>query len=174
MINDFFSNIIYFILEPEFRGILLFVRNIFILVSLLMIVGIIILLIKGSWFKAYLIEDVVETFTKMPYGKKKTLTYWNKIKERINSNREDEYKLAIIEADDLLDRVLEKMGYKGDTLTDKLKQVSEAIIPNIDKVWEAHKLRNNIVHDPDYIVNFDLAKRAIGIYEKTFQDLEVI
>lgn len=73
-----------------------------------------------------------------------------------------------------MDRVLKKMGYKGDTLTDKLKQVSEAIIPNIDKVWEAHKLRNNIVHDPDYIVNFDLAKRAIGIYEKTFQDLEVI
>ncbi len=166
------KDIISFILNPEFGGALLFIKIIFIAISTLMVVGVIFSLIRTTWFKRFLLEDLVEAFTVTPYGAKKTFKQWTKIQKRLDTGKEDEYKLALIEADNLLDDILKKMGYKGESMGERLKQIDSVILPNIEQVWEAHKIRNNIVHDPDYRLTPDLTKRALVIYEKSFQDLE--
>ena len=171
-IISFQENIIPFILNPEFEGILLYIKTIFIIISLLFVGGIISLLIANTWLKRFIWEDLIETFTARPYGVKKTFKQWAKIQKRLETGKDDEYKLALIEADSLLDDILTRMGYAGDSMGDRLKQIDSTILPNIDQVWEAHKIRNNIVHDPDYKVTSELVKRAMEIYKKAFQDLE--
>ncbi len=45
---------------------------------------------------------------------------------------------------------------------------------NIDDIWSAHKIRNNIVHDVDYkLINID-AEEAVGAYKKALEELEVL
>jgi hypothetical protein len=134
--------------------------------------AIIILNIRSSWLNRFILEDLGEVVTLTPYEAKKAFKKWIKIKQRLWSDKEDEYKLAIIEADSLLGDVLEKMGYKGETMTEKLKQIDSIILNNIEQLKEIRKIRNNIVYDPDYKVSLELAKKVLAVYEKSFQELD--
>jgi len=167
------EDLIGFILDPELEGVFLLIKVLFILVSIVMVAGIFFLLVKNTWLKRLILEDFTETFATRPYGARQSFKEWLKTSKRLESGREDEYKLALIEADGLLDDVLRKMGYKGDNIADRLKQLDKTILPNLEQVQEAHNIRNNVVHDPDYKLNQELAKKSLGIYEKALQDLEV-
>lgn len=96
---------------------------------------------------------------------------WQKIKQRLEKDWASESKLAIIEADKLLDGMLKRMGYGGESMGDRLKQVNKDALPNLDDVWAAHKIRNDIVHDPDYQFSSRSARIAIDTYEKAFENL---
>lgn len=62
-----------------------------------------------------------------------------------------EPKLAIIEADKLVDTVLKKAGIKGETLGERLRNSQKLISRDVySNMWEAHKVRNQIVHDHDF------------------------
>lgn len=62
-----------------------------------------------------------------------------------------ETKIAIIEADKLVDNILKKGGIKGSTLGERLRN-TEKLVPRevYSNMWEAHKVRNMIVHDDDF------------------------
>ncbi len=154
-------------------GIFLFLKIIFIVISLFFLVVIFYSLRKSSWLKYRFLQDVVEILTYRPYGVKKMAKIWSKIKGRLELGAESEYKLAVIEADSMLNDVLERMGFKGEILGDRLKQVTTDILPNVEESREAHKIRNNIVYDPDYKLTLDQAKKVLKIYEQALQDLQV-
>jgi len=69
---------------------------------------------------------------------------WQKI--HIKSQVEDTWSLAVIEADKLLDQALKKKGYKGETMGERLVS-AKSILSKRQLVWEAHKFRNQIVHE---------------------------
>ncbi len=167
------EKIFYFIIHPEFRGFLLYLRIIFIVISSFFLLSIIILLLRSSWMKDRYLEALTEFVTYRPFGVKETFKQWNKIVKRLETDREAEYKLAVIEADGLLESVLERMGYKGDNFVQRLEQIDPSVLPNLEEVWKAHKTRNNIVHDPDYRLILAQAKTMLEIYEKALRDLEM-
>jgi len=167
--NDIFS----FILAPKIGWILISVQIIFVFFSLVFLVSIFVLLLKNTWLKRRYLEDMIEIATYRPFGVKKTFKQWAKILKRMETDKEAEYKLAIIEADGLLDEVFGKMGFRGETIGEKLKQIDSVTLPNIDQVWEVHKVRNNIVHDPDYRLALDKAKKVLAVYERALRDLEL-
>lgn len=166
------EDVVNFALNPNFTGVLLWIRNIFIIISLALLFGIIYFLFLSSWLKRMAIEDLSETLTRRPFGSKKSLKDWMKITARLKTGKEDEYKLALIEADNMLDDILFKMGYKGESIEDKLKQVTDGVLPNSEQLLEARKIRNNVVYDPDYSLREEEARRAMSVYEKALQDLE--
>lgn len=154
-------------------GILLSLKIIFIVISLFFLVIIFYSLRKSSWLKNRFLQDMVEILTYRPYGIKKMAKIWSKIKGRLETGSESEYKLAVIEADSMLNDVLERLGFKGEILGDRLKQVTTDILPNIEETREAHKVRNNIVYDPDYKLTLDQARKVLKIYEQALRDLQV-
>jgi len=167
--NQIFSFIIYL----STTTIFFYFKLAFMVVSITFLFIIFLLLLKASWLKYLVLENAVEFITYRPFGAKKTFKKWIKIIKKLESNKESEYKLAIIEADNLLNDVFEKMDYKGKTMKEKLDQFEPAILPNIDEVRQAHQTRNDIVYDPDYQLTLDQAKKILDIYEKSFRDLEL-
>ncbi|MDB4516541.1 SH3 domain-containing protein [Crocinitomicaceae bacterium] len=100
---------------------------------------------------------------------------WEKILSHIVSSNPNDWRLAIIEADVLLDEVVTKMGYPGDGLGNKLKGVARGDFESIDEAWEAHKIRNLIAHSgSDYILTQREAKRVIDLYTKVFTEFKII
>ncbi|MCC7197033.1 hypothetical protein IT413_02435 [Candidatus Peregrinibacteria bacterium] len=79
------------------------------------------------------------------------------------------HKEAIMEADKILDKLLEHRGYSG-SLGDKLKR-ADAIFTDVNSVWEAHKLRNRLAHELGFHVSPEMAKRALKSFEKAYKDL---
>lgn len=166
------NDIISFIFNPAFTGWLLFLKILLIILSLILSGFIIFVLIKTSWLKRMLIWDIVEFFSFRPYGIRKVEKDWAKITARLETDLESEWKLATIEADSILNDILMKMGFAGETLGERLDRLTIATLPNLQQIREAHKIRNNIVHDPDYRVSLDEAKMAVGIYEQALRDLQ--
>ena len=99
---------------------------------------------------------------------------WNEIEKHINSTREGEWKFAIIEADKLTDEILKGAGFQGDTMGDRLMNIQPGQLTTLQNLWEAHKIRNRLVHDTNYFLRYTEAKRAVGLYEKTLRVLQAL
>ncbi|MCL2371313.1 hypothetical protein FWC63_01035 [Candidatus Saccharibacteria bacterium] len=80
---------------------------------------------------------------------------------------------TVFEMDKMLDEVLRELGFEGKTMADRLKSANSSI-SNINAVWYAHKLRNEIAHTRKFSVGFEQAKRAVKVYRRALQDLGVI
>ncbi|MBI2057951.1 MAG: hypothetical protein HYT63_03150 [Candidatus Yanofskybacteria bacterium] len=107
-------------------------------------------------------------------GESKYDAKWKEVLEHLQSLRDAEWKFAVIEADNILEDILTQAGYPGETLGEKLKQISKNQLASIDSLWSAHKLRNLIVHDPDYQIRYNDAREAIRDYEKALHELGVL
>lgn len=100
---------------------------------------------------------------------------WKKIVEHSQSENPGDWRLGILEADIILDEILDINGYRGDTLGEKLKAVERSDMPSLDMAWEAHKIRNAIAHEGAQFVLTDReARRVIRLYEAVFRDFKII
>ncbi len=160
--------------SPLFHNIVSIAKIVFIVISVLLFGFIIFGLVHTSWLRRLILEDFREFLTFRPYGVKKLYRQWQKVKQRLDTGLESEYKLAVMEADSVLDDILKKMGFAGETLGERLTKLTEATITNLPEVLEVHKTRNNIVHDPDFKLTLDETKRAMEAYEKALTDLQAI
>lgn len=77
---------------------------------------------------------------------------------------------AIVEADKLLDYVLKARGYEGETMGERLKSAGRDL-SFVDDVWEAHKLRNKLVHETEYEADRRLIDRSIKQFRQALKDL---
>ena len=106
---------------------------------------------------------------------KKTMTKnWQSVLEKLESKDESNYKMAVIEADKIFDDILKRIGYQGEDMAERLKQITSAQLANIDEIWQAHKLRNRLVHELGFRINHSQAKQAVEIYQRALEDLEAI
>ncbi len=71
--------------------------------------------------------------------------------------------------DTVLDLALAELGFAG-SLGDKLKKAGPRI-PNIQAVWEAHKLRNVLAHEHDASANPAQIDRAVRVLEHAIKHL---
>jgi len=100
---------------------------------------------------------------------------WERILGHIESLNENDWRLAIIEADIMLSDILDKLALPGDTMGDKLKAVEKSDFTTVENAWEAHKIRNQIAHEgASFMLNQHEAKRVIGLYESVFREFQVI
>jgi len=99
---------------------------------------------------------------------------WDEIEKHINSTREAEWKFAVIEADKLVGELLKGAGFPGDTMGDRLMNIQPGQLTTLQNLWEAHKIRNRLVHDTNYFLRYTEAKRAVGLYEKTLKELQAL
>jgi hypothetical protein len=81
--------------------------------------------------------------------------------------------LAVLNADKLVDQALRESGISGETMGDRLKN-SSTKFSDLNGLWEAHKLRNRIAHEPDVSVTYDDARRALGSFKKAMKELGAI
>ncbi len=134
---------------------------------------IVLLLIKTTWFKTAISEDVNEFIKSKPQTSSRFSKEWKRITNRLKSGDEQEYKMAVVEADSLLCEILDKMKFEGETLREKLTKTPKIIIDDIKEVEKAHEIRDNVVHDPDYQLSLDQAKKVLDIYEKVLIQLDL-
>jgi hypothetical protein len=101
---------------------------------------------------------------------------WERASEKINSNDASNLKLAIIEADKLMDDTLKKIGVKGDTTMDRIRALaaSSKRLSSLDRVMRAHRIRNNIVHTPDFAITPPEARRAMEDFESFLREIKAI
>ena len=106
--------------------------------------------------------------------KNKLLKKWSKVRERMKSDNESEYKVAIIEADNIIDDLIARMKYKGANMGERLDGINPGQIENIDDLRKAHETRNRIIHDEKLVLTREVAEKTIGYFEDFLRYFEVV
>lgn len=100
---------------------------------------------------------------------------WMDVQQHLATDNPNDWKLAIIEADVLLERMLEKAGFAGTTIADRLRSASARSFQTIDDAWQAHRVRNQIAHGgADFVLTQKIAKETLIMYERVFKEFDMI
>jgi len=97
---------------------------------------------------------------------------WQTIQHYLAGQEENLWRIAILEADNLLDEILSEKGYAGQTVGEKLKQAN---FKTIELAWEVHKTRNRIAHDGSkFILSERTARKTIAMFESILGEFKVL
>jgi len=156
-----------------FRGALATLLVIGIVLTLGLLGGIIYATLRTNQIRAREARRIREAIPKAMQPKRNER--WDKLIEHASSENPNDWRLAIIEADVMLDELITRMGYHGTTLGDKLKQVTRGDVRSIDAAWEAHRVRNQIAHEgSDFILTKREAQRVVNLYGSVFKEFKYI
>ncbi|MDP2656456.1 MAG: hypothetical protein Q8P11_02735 [bacterium] len=98
---------------------------------------------------------------------------WAKIEQLAMQNDEMSGKMALMEADKFFDLALKMMMFSGDTMGERMK-VAGYKFPKMQDAWQAHILRNKMVHDAQFSLRPDSARRAVGQYKNALKQMNVL
>ncbi|MEK7666031.1 MAG: hypothetical protein AAB337_04120 [Patescibacteria group bacterium] len=93
---------------------------------------------------------------------------WKRIERLAGSPEHEGDRLAIIEADKLLDFVFKQMHIPGDTFAIRIKFAQSKYF-QLKRVRWAHELRNKLVHEPDFILRSAQAHSALKEFYKALR-----
>ncbi|TSC92591.1 MAG: Uncharacterized protein CEN89_597 [Candidatus Berkelbacteria bacterium Licking1014_7] len=85
---------------------------------------------------------------------------------------EAHFRQAITEADNFLDKVLKSQNFSGKTLGERLKLAGGKMAESAyQAAWNAHKVRNRIVHESDFALLSFQTKKTLNDFEKAIKEL---
>lgn len=159
-------------LFPADEGFYLFLKIFCILFNLSVIAFILYVWIGWPYLRKMFVWDLQEFFMYHVSSIRRINKDWNKIIRRVKTNLGAEYKLAVIEADLLLNEVLMRLGYDGKTLLERVEKVPRTLLPDPESVRYADGVYQNIVKDPKIKLDYQETKKVIMIFHKTLSDLD--
>ncbi len=162
--------------SPETLFIIQIVRALFITFSILGVAMIIFLLSRSGYLDARYIEEWSEfaKAKKAEKKKKKEEEKWNNLLKKAKSSDASERKLAVMDADEEINKVLSQMGYGDGTLEDKIPSIDETVITNIEELKKANRSRRDMDNDPNYSLPEEEAEKLILIYKETVRNIRSI
>lgn len=122
---------------------------------------------KSPWLYWFVTEDAKDFFRGGPMPlERKSQVRWRKIKKYLKSSKEENWKMAVISAEEIVEEALIRIGYKAENLRMRLSLANEAQIPNLRDLFSADEIYENIISDPDFKLEKDKAGEVIAIFEK--------
>lgn len=98
---------------------------------------------------------------------------WAKIKDKLASGNVSQYKVAILEADVVIDKVLSDMGFGGKNVSERLEKIKPIQLYNYEEIKKAHLVRNRIIHEADFEIDKKQAEEVLEIFESLLKHLEL-
>lgn len=146
-------------------------RNVLSVLGVLFFVGLVMVVRRKSEVNAKLYAQY-ESIHIEETEAKEMATQWAVVLNHINSLNPAEWKLGILEADNMLGEILEDLGYRGESIGEKLKSVDPSDMQTYSDAWEAHKVRNQVAHEGSTMdFSAKIARDTINRYEKVFKEL---
>lgn len=116
-------------------------------------------------------EAFLAIFEANKEGEKKSTEWWDDIVDHIDTENEAQWKLALIDADKILEDALRSAGYSGVGVGELLKDAEDKHgFKTLQEAWEAHKVRNRIAHESGFQLSKHDAKNSVERYRKVFEE----
>jgi hypothetical protein len=168
-------------LPDDFGETFATVRAFFIVLDAILLFGFIFALIKGWKYRPHLHPWIGGHGTH--HGGAKGITTlrdqvvrerWLAVLKKAAAGTPDALKISIIDADKLVDDVLKQMGLAGEHMADRLEKLSAEDVRSLERLWRAHRLRNNLVHSLGFQISAHEAKQALENYEVFLKELKLL
>ena len=143
------------------------------ILSLALLAGIIILIYKGGAYATH-IKHVWTAWNATPLPKHKMVKRWLKIIKSMEGDDPAAWRMAVIDADSMLDEVVAKLGYIGNNLEERLENIIPEQFPSLEDAWRAHQISTFLKEDSSYNLTREVADRTIEIYRSIFRETGII
>ena len=160
------------IIFERFWGIYSLVKWIFIILEILILIFFVFAFYKAWKFRPSLgpkKRKRVPTIHREVYRAR-----WFEILIKLESEDEKQLKLALIEADKLVDDILKDIGIKGKHLADKLSKIHPEGLESLNDLLEAHRTRNDLLSVPDFALSKEEITETLKLYENFLKEIGVI
>ncbi len=157
----------------HFSELLFWLKVIGGVLSVIFLVGVFLNVAGFARLRKKQLSEMIEAFlTGIPEERN---SRWEKIKKCFDSDNISDWKIGILQADNLIDDILKRAGLKGDTLGERLLKVKPYMLASLPDLFRAHLVRNRVVHEGN---TFELTKEksleVINAYEKALKELGYI
>ena len=143
-----------------------------VLASAAFVVATITIIIKTGWLSLR-VDRVRDIILKTDMPKKRATAAWTAVEKHFFAGDANDLKVSVMDADNILNDALRYAGIKGVNLGERLKNIKRSQMPNLEDVWAAHKLRNEIAHETNLSLKRDVVERALESYKVALQNLGV-
>lgn len=100
---------------------------------------------------------------------------WHYIQTLIESPNESDWRVAIMEADSLMEEKLKEKGLSGETVGELLENARGSGYRSIQDAWDAHLIRNQIAHSgSDFPLSQIEGRRVIKMFQNFFEEMGVM
>lgn len=143
--------------------------------TILFVIGIILILMRvEGGFKIRIKEAIEEAKETGKLPKTKTQNKWETISSKIESEDVDDYKKAVVLAEELFSNVLKAANFSGENLEKKLNKIPDNQLEFKEDIIWAYKLKEKILSDEDFTVDHEEAKRAVYIFQRVLKEMNVL
>ena len=119
-------------------------------------------------------ESLIEELTDKVESEKAN-EKWLQVQKLTNSDNAADWRLAVLEADIMLDEALRLAGFVGDGVGERLKSLDQSDLLTLQNAWDGHKVRNQIAHGgTDFQLTERETRRVIAQFEAVFRELQII
>jgi hypothetical protein len=120
-------------------------------------------------------HEIHEALVKQKEKDRNANPRWHYIQTLIESPNESDWRVAIMEADSMMEEALKEKGLTGATLSELLESAKESGYQSIQDAWDAHLIRNQIAHQgSDFPLSQFEGRRVIKMYQNFFEELRVV
>lgn len=98
---------------------------------------------------------------------------WLEIEQQLQKEVVSSHHISILNADKLLDKSLKERGFVGNTMGERMRS-AQKVWSDANSVWNAHKLRNRIAHEPEVNLSYDQARLALTKFRQALKDVGAI
>ncbi len=142
---------------------------VFLILDFILFLGIIILIFKTSWFKEKYGIEITEYLPFKRKAKKREEREWTELLEKAKSKIGEERKLAVLEAEDLLEEILTQRGIEGKNLKEKienLQKTGKIKEEELEEFLKAQEIISQIIHNPDQNIGPKQAQKVLTTFQK--------
>jgi len=142
-------------------------------VVLLAAIILILVRIQGS-FKIKIREAIEEAMEAGKLPKTKTQEKIEFISSAVESNSSEDYKRAVILAEELLSNALKIAGFSGENLEKRISKISDGQLNFKEDIIWACRLAEKISTDEEFETDHEEAKRAVYIFQRALKEIGIM
>lgn len=95
---------------------------------------------------------------------------WGMVSAGIASGNESHWRTAVIRADAVLDLALRARRFSGETMAQRMNRAARKY-PAVEDAFKAHRLRNELAHNPMRGITEKETRWALQIFERALRSL---
>lgn len=170
------------------RGVFDVMRVLFIVLDVMLLGGFVFSVAKG-WKTRVPLEEELNGYEKGEEKKETTeevkgkehhfntaafKRHWAEVEKKASEGTPQALHLAVIAADNLADEALKEMELPGEHMADRLQHLTEEDFNQLEDLWRAHKLRNELVHTPGFELKKGEAEEVLRVYESFLRTMRAL
>ncbi len=146
---------------------------IFMTILFLAAIILIVIRIQGS-FKIRIREAVEEAMEAGRLPKTKFQKEWEMIMSKLESASPEDYKKAVVLAEELFNGVLKAANFSGSNMRERLRKIPDSQLEYKEDIIWSHELKEKILADESFQVDREEAERAVYIFQRALKEMNVI